>query len=74
MSIFKKNAKDVVEKAGTILGDAVSQNAHAATSEMTKGMESFLKKAAQVRNVDFDKSKGNLFVVNWKQSLVLRIR
>ena len=61
MSIFKKNAKDVVEKAGTILGDAVSQNAHAATSEMTKGMESFLKKAAQVRNVDFDKSKGNLF-------------
>lgn len=61
MSIFKKTSKDVAEKAGTILGDAVSQNAHAATNEMVDGMGDFLTKAAQVKNVDFAQSKGNLF-------------
>lgn len=61
MSIFKKTAKDTAEKAGSLFGDAVSQNAHQATSEMVNGMGSFLEKAAQVKNVDFDISKGNLF-------------
>lgn len=61
MSIFKKNAKDVAEKAGTFFGDAMSQNAHQATSEMVQGMGSFLYKAGRVKNVDFEQSKGNLF-------------
>lgn len=61
MSIFKKTSKDVAEKAGTILGDAMSQNAHAATAASVEGMQMFSKGVELIGNRGFDKAKGNLF-------------
>lgn len=51
-------------KIGTIsamIGDTIAENAHAAASESLFGMSAFLQKAAQLRKVDFDFSKGNYF-------------
>lgn len=61
MSIFKKTSKDISEKAGTILGDAVSQNAHEVTSASLEGMKMFRLGVEEYGNRGFEQAKGNLF-------------
>ena len=61
---MKKKKKIPEKEIGTITamaGDVLAQNTHAAVNEAISGMNLFLRKAAQVKNVDFAQSKGNLF-------------
>lgn len=43
MSIFRKVAKDASKQAGSLLGNAVAENARQATSSAVKGMDLFRK-------------------------------
>ena len=61
MAFWKKQAKDIANKAGTLAGDYLSRNAHDATKTAVDGMSLFKAKAAQIHNADYQQAKGNLF-------------
>ena len=61
MSIFRKVDKDASKQAGSLLGNAVAENARQATSSAVKGMDLFRKVVEKKQNVAFDQAKGNLF-------------
>lgn len=61
MSIFHKIVKDTSKQAGTLFGNAASENARKATSSTVKGMDLFRQVAEKKKNVAFDQAKGNLF-------------
>ena len=71
MSIFRKVAKDASKQAGSLLGNAVAENARQATSSAVKGMDLFRKVVEKKQNVAFDQAKGNLRkgLARWSRSV-----
>ena len=61
MARSKKMPEREIGTIAAMVGDTMAENAHVASTEALLGMNSFLQKAAQLKNVDFDFSKGNYF-------------
>lgn len=61
MAKSKRMPEKEIGTIAAMVGDTIAENMHAAATESVYGMASFLQKAAQLRNVDFDFSKGNYF-------------
>ena len=61
--ISKKVAKDASKTAGTLVGNAASQNAQNATNAAVDGMSLFRWKVSTpiIQNGTFEAQKGNLF-------------
>ena len=61
MARSKKIPEREIRTITAMVGDTIAENAHAASVETLIGMNSFMQKAVQLKNVDFDFSKGNYF-------------
>ena len=61
--IIKKSSTDSAKTAGSLIGNAASQNAQNATNAAVDGMNLFKWKVSTpiIQNGNFDQQKGNLF-------------
>ena len=57
----QKVRDDALRYGANQVGNIVSRNVQVGSDASMRGMDVFLKKAAQLRNVDYEQSKGNLF-------------
>ena len=54
MARSKKIPEREIRTITAMVGDTIAENAHAASVETLIGMNSFMQKAVQLKNVDFD--------------------
>ena len=64
MARSKKIPEREIRTITAMVGDTIAENAHAASVETLIGMNSFMQKAVQLKNVDFDFSKGTTLSIS----------